>query len=65
MLISVHCYGNSEEQHLDVNVIPALQKNCTTTYVSDSGEQRQLYDRLESISKNAVIDDSGKITEKR
>lgn len=64
MLIAVHCYGNNDEQHLEITVIPALQKNCTTTYVSDSAEQRKLYNRLESISKNAVIDDSGKVTEK-
>lgn len=64
MLIKVHCYGNDEEHNMDVIIVPALQKNCKTTYVSDLSEQRKLYDRLESISKNAVIDDSGKVSEK-
>lgn len=64
MLITVHCYGNDNEEHLEVIITPALQKNCKTAYVSDAAEQRKLYDRLEAISINAVIDDSGKVTEK-
>ena len=64
MLITVHCYGNDNEEHLEVIITPALQKNFKTAYVSDAAEQRKLYDRLEAISINAVIDDSGKVTEK-
>ncbi len=64
MLVTVHCYGNDEENNIDLIITPALQKNCRTSYVSDSAEQRKLYDRLEAISVNAVIDDSGKVTEK-
>jgi len=64
MLVSVHCYGNDEESNMEVIITPALQKNCKTTYISDSAEQRKLYDRLESISNNVVIDDSGKVSEK-
>ncbi len=63
MLISVHCYGDSTEKHLEVSVVPALQKGCKTAYISDGNGQRVLFDRLESISKNVSIDDSGKLTE--
>ena len=63
MLISVHCYGDDNEKHLEVSVVPALQKGCKTAYVSDAAGQRALFDRLESISKNVSIDDSGKLTE--
>ena len=64
MLITLHCYGNNEEDHMDVYIIPALQKDLTTSYVSDQAKQRKLYDRLESISVNAVIDNDGKVSEK-
>lgn len=64
MLITVHCYGNNNENYTEVIVTPALQKNCRTTYVSDTAEQRKLFDRLESISVNVGIDDSGKLIEK-
>ena len=63
MLVTVHCYGNDSQSNMEVIITPALQKNCKTTYVSDSAEQRKLYDRLESISRNVSIDDSGKLTE--
>lgn len=64
MLVTVHCYGNDSESNMEVIITPALQKNCKTTYISDSAEQRKLFDRLESISNNVVIDDSGKVSEK-
>lgn len=62
MLITLHCYGNNEENRLEVIITPALQKDCRTSLVSDPAGQRELYDRLESISVNAVIDDGGRVT---
>ena len=61
MLITVHCYGNDARDHMEVIITPALQKDCTTTYVSDPAAQRKLYDRLQSISENVIIDDNGKV----
>lgn len=61
MLINLHCYGNDDEQHMDVIITPGLQTGCTTQYVKDAVEQRALYDRLEDISVNVDIDDEGKI----
>ncbi len=64
MLVTLHCYGNNDESHMEVQLTPALQKDCTTVFVSDPTAQRKLYDRLESISVNAEIDDEGKVVEK-
>ncbi len=59
MLVTLHCYGNDNEDNMDVIITPALQTNCTTQYVSDYSEQRELYDRLEAISVKIEIDDNG------
>lgn len=64
MLVTIHCYGNNDEDNMEVVITPGLQANCTTTYVSDPTEQRALYDRLESISSNIEIDDNGIVKEK-
>lgn len=65
MLITLHCYGDNDEENMDVIITPALQANCTTQYVADEAKQRQLYDRLESISVNAQISDDGIITQEK
>lgn len=64
MLVTLHCFGNDTQSNIEVIITPALQKGCRTSCVSDSAGQRKLYDRLESISNNVVIDDSGKVSEK-
>ena len=65
MLITLHCYGYNDKENMDVIITPALQANCTTQYVADEAKQRQLYDRLESISVNAQISDDGIITQEK
>ena len=42
-----------------VRFIPAIQKNCKTTYPADFTTQRKIYDFEQSISTNIVIDDDG------
>ena len=64
MLITLHCYGDNDEENMDVIITPALQANCTTQYVADGAKQRELYDRLEDISVNIEIDDNGIVTNK-
>ena len=61
MLLTIHCYGNNDEDNMEVLITPALQANCTTTYVSDADDQRALFDRLEDISVNVQIDNDGKV----
>lgn len=64
MLINLHFYGNADEEHLEVQVIPALQKNCVTHYINEPAEQRAMYDRLENISINIEISDNGLVSQK-
>ncbi len=59
MLITLHFYGEGNENNMDVIITPAIQQNCVTSYVEDAESQRALYDRLEEISINVEIDDRG------
>lgn len=61
MLITLHCYGDSDSDDMDVVITPALQEGCQTRIVSDSRKQRELYDYLESISIDVRIDDAGRV----
>lgn len=63
MLAKLRFYGEGEEGHLEVQVVPAVQSEYRTTYVSQTAEQRRIYDFLETISVNAKISDSGIVTE--
>ena len=44
---------------------PCLQTGFTTQYINDAGEQRKMFDFLESLSPNVQIDDEGVITERQ
>lgn len=61
MLISLHCYGDDTSDNIEVEIIPALQENCRTSYVSDPQAQRVLYDYLEGISRGVYIEDDGRV----
>ena len=54
----------SGEGILELRFVPCLQKGCRTTLVTDEGERRRMFDFLEGISANAVIDDNGVIRER-
>ncbi len=43
--------------------VPSLQTEYTTQYLKEPQEQRKMFDFLENLSPNAVIDDNGVITE--
>lgn len=47
----------------EMSFVPCLQTGYTTQYLKEASEQRELYDFLQGLSPNAVIDDSGVITE--
>ncbi len=59
MLVQLHFSGNSENGELEVQIVPAVQEGCKTTYVAEPEEQRRIYDFLESISVNVEISDEG------
>ena len=62
MLLLLHFSGDDSETQLTVQVIPAVQSGCRTTYASEFSEQRRIYDFLESISVNVEISDEGIVT---
>lgn len=43
--------------------VPCLDEDFNVQYLSDSEQQRTMYDALQELSPNAVIDDQGVITE--
>lgn len=63
MLLQLHFSGDDAQTQLTVQVIPAVQSGCRTTYASEAAEQRRIYDFLESISVNVEISDEGIVTE--
>ena len=63
MLLELHFYGDDNEQHLELSVIPAVQSDCRTQIATSSDEQERIYDYIESISLNITIDDGGKVAE--
>ncbi len=63
MLLQLHFSGDDTQTQLSVQVVPAVQSGCRTTYVPEEEEQRRIYDFLESISVNVEISDEGIVTE--
>lgn len=47
----------------EMSFTPCLQSDSKTQYLTDTDEQRNLYDRLEALSPNISVDDNGVITE--
>lgn len=62
MLIELHFYGNDVENHLEMRMIPAIQKDATTNWVDDE-EKARIFDFMESISINIEIDNEGIVRE--
>lgn len=63
MLLQLHFSGDDAQTELEVQVVPAVQSGCRTTYAQDEDEQRRIFDFLESISVNVEISDEGIVTE--
>ncbi len=63
MLLELRIVGERENPQIELVAVPAIQKNCTTTMLTEKEEIRALFDRLESISVNAEINDVGIIKE--
>lgn len=47
----------------EMSFTPCLQSDYQTQYLTDTDEQRNLYDKLETLSPNISVDDNGVITE--
>ena len=63
MLLELHFSGNDLESQLDVKVIPAIQEDYKTTFVSDKEERERIFSFLEGISINVSIDENGILKE--
>lgn len=61
MLLQLHFWGNDESSQLEVNVIPAIQKDAQTRIVTDEKEKERIFDFLEEISVNVEIDGQGAV----
>lgn len=62
MLVDLHFTGDDQRSQLEVQIIPAVQKEYRTTAVNGD-EARRIYDFLEKISMNVKIDDFGIVSE--
>lgn len=63
MLLQLRFSGDDTGTQLEVQVVPAVQSGCRTTFVPEEDGQRRIYDFLESISVNVEISDQGIVTE--
>lgn len=63
MLLQLRFSGDDTGTKLEVQVVPAVQSGCRTTFMPEEDGQRRIYDFLESISVNVEISDQGIVTE--
>lgn len=49
---------------VEFRFIPCLQKGCRTTLITDEAQKQKVFDFLQGISANAVIDSNGVIRER-
>ena len=59
MLLNIHISGTKENPQIEVQVIPAIQKNNCTYIFTEQESKEELFGYLESISYNIEIDESG------
>ncbi|MGN0350720.1 MAG: CapA family protein [Roseburia sp.] len=59
MLVKLHFYGNENEQQLEAQIVPALQKNATTTIITDEVEKKAFFEKMEGISDQIEITSDG------
>lgn len=65
MLLRLHFYGDENKDHLEVQIIPAVQKNCQTKIASTKKEKKRIFSFLESISKGVDITEKGYLKRSR
>ena len=55
----------SQDGLMELRFIPCIQQGCRTVLVTDEAKRQQMFDFLEGISANVVIDGGGVILEKK
>ena len=63
MLLELHFSGDNLSGQLEVKVIPAIQREYKTSFVSDVKERERIFTFLEDISINVAIDENGLLSE--
>ena len=59
VLAELHVTGTRSDHELRLQYLPAMQSDCTVSYISDPGEQSQYFRYLESISDGIAFDEDG------
>jgi len=59
----VHIFGNDDENHIEVELVPGIQENWYTRAAYDDTEKRRIWDDIEAISEGIFIDNNGIIRE--
>lgn len=63
VLAELHVTGTRSDYALRLQYLPAMQADCTISYISDPAQQSQYYRYVESISPNIVFDEEGYVSE--
>ncbi len=63
MLLNLHLYGNSYEDNVEVEIVPAIQSDHVTKLITLPEEKERFYSDLEDISINVEINNKGIVTE--
>ena len=64
VLAEIHVTGTRSDHELRLQYLPAMQSDCTISYISDPAQQSQYYRYLESISDGIQFDEDGYVTPK-
>lgn len=59
MLVQLHFDGDDENQTVELQIVPAMQEDAYTYYLSDAGQRNEMFEYLESISTDITIDNTG------
>ncbi len=64
MLLELHFYGDSQSKALDLQIVPAVQKNCETRIVTEEAEKQRIFSSIENISVNVRVEADGRVVGK-
>ncbi|MBR1529460.1 MAG: CapA family protein, partial [Oscillospiraceae bacterium] len=59
VLAELHVTGTRSDYQPQLQYVPALQSDCTISYISDPDAQYEYYRHLERISRNVSFDENG------
>ena len=63
-MVKIRFHGDDNQKNIELEIVPAIQKNLITTIVTEQSEKERIYSFLEDISINAKISEEGIVSEK-